>query len=497
MPCLSGQCRTGTRAEFHSQTGVEAAVTLHKQLKEAGRAVEDIERITIRTHEACIRIIDKQGPLNNPADRDHCIQYMVAVPLIFGNLTAADYEDGVAADPRIDALRGKIVCVEDPQFTKDYHDPDKRSIANALTVQFKDGRTLAGSRRRVPDRPPAPPQGRHPAVGSEVPNQPGAPLPEEAAGRDPRRLARPEKARVAAGERVCRPLRDLNMRTRKTLRKLAAARCGVLVPGAFNALSARVVEDLGFEAIYITGAGVTNMWLGMPDQGFMGLHEIAEHTARIRDAVASPLIVDADTGFGNALNVRHTVRVLERAGADCIQFEDQVAPKRCGHFSGKEVISSEEAVAKIKAAVDARIDPDLLIMARTDACAVLGFDAAVERAGKFSEAGAGILFVEAVQSADEIRRLPQLLNKPQLMNMVIGGKTPIFGTDELGQLGYGIVLYANAALQGAVAGMQKALTVLRDTRRLDEDPAIVAAFQERQRLVGKPAWDVLETSYVG
>jgi 2-methylisocitrate lyase-like PEP mutase family enzyme len=285
------------------------------------------------------------------------------------------------------------------------------------------------------------------------------------------------------------------MSTRKTLRKLTEARRGVLVPGAFNALSARVVEDLGFEAIYVTGAGVTNMWFGLPDQGFMGLHEIADHTARIRDAVSLPLIVDADTGFGNALNVRHTVRVLERAGADCIQFEDQVAPKRCGHFSGKEVISTEEAVAKIKAAVDARIDPDLLIMARTDACAVHGFDAAVERAHRFSEAGADILFVEAVRSADEIRRLPQLLDKPQLMNMVIGGKTPIFGTDELGQLGYGIVLYANAALQGAVAGMQKALTVLRDTRRLDEDPTLVVSFQERQRLVGKPAWDVLETRY--
>jgi len=286
------------------------------------------------------------------------------------------------------------------------------------------------------------------------------------------------------------------MGTRKTLRKLVEARRGVLVPGAFNALSARVVEDLGFEAIYVTGAGVTNMWFGLPDQGFMGLHEIADHTARIRDAVALPLIVDADTGFGNALNVRHTVRVLERAGADCIQFEDQVAPKRCGHFSGKEVISTEEAVAKIKAAVDARTDPDLLVMARTDACAVHGFEAAIERAGKFSEAGADILFVEAVESADEIRRLPQLLDKPQLMNMVIGGKTPIFGTDELGQLGYGIVLYANAALQGAVAGMQRALTVLRDTRRIDEDPAIVVPFKERQRLVGKPAWDELEKRYL-
>ncbi|QFZ87200.1 carboxyvinyl-carboxyphosphonate phosphorylmutase [Variovorax paradoxus] len=285
------------------------------------------------------------------------------------------------------------------------------------------------------------------------------------------------------------------MSTRKTLRSLAEARRGVLVPGAFNALSARVIEDLGFEAIYVTGAGVTNMWFGLPDQGFMGLHEIADHTARIRDAVNLPLIVDADTGFGNALNVRHTVRVLERAGADCIQFEDQVAPKRCGHFSGKDVISTEEAVNKIKAAVDARTDPDLLIMARTDAAATLGFEAAIERAQKFSEAGADILFVEAVTTADEIRALPKRLHKPQLMNMVIGGKTPIFGAEELGGLGYGIVLYANAALQGALAGMQKALTVLRDTRRIDEDPSLVAPFAERQRLVRKPELDALDARY--
>lgn len=282
---------------------------------------------------------------------------------------------------------------------------------------------------------------------------------------------------------------------RKTLRALAEARRGVLVPGAFNALSARVIEDLGFEAIYITGAGVTNMWFGLPDQGFMGLHEIADHTARIRDAVSLPLIVDADTGFGNALNVRHTVRVLERAGADCIQFEDQVSPKRCGHFSGKDVISTAEAVAKIKAAVDARTDPDLLILARTDACATQGFEAALERAQKFSEAGADILFVEAVTTVDEIRALPQRLARPQLMNMVIGGKTPIFSANELAGLGYGLVLYANAALQGAVAGMQKALTVLRETGCIDEDPALVVSFAERQRLVGKPALDALEAKY--
>ncbi|NYT70245.1 bifunctional 2-methylcitrate dehydratase/aconitate hydratase [Pusillimonas noertemannii] len=129
-------------AEFHSQTAVECAMQIHQQLQAAGKTADDIERITIRTHEACIRIIDKKGPLNNPADRDHCIQYMVAVPILFGRLTAADYEDAIAADPRIDALRDKIVCVEDPAFTADYHDPDKRSIANALTVQFNDGSAL-------------------------------------------------------------------------------------------------------------------------------------------------------------------------------------------------------------------------------------------------------------------------------------------------------------------------------------------------------------------
>ncbi len=285
------------------------------------------------------------------------------------------------------------------------------------------------------------------------------------------------------------------MSTRKRLKQLVETRRGLIVPGAFNALSARVIADLGFQAVYVTGAGVTNMWFGMPDQGFMGLAEIADHTARIRDAVDVPLLVDADTGFGNALNVVHTVRTLERAGADCIQLEDQVAPKRCGHFSGKEVIGIDEAVGKIKAAVDARRDPDLLIMARTDAAATHGFEAAVERAQRFAEAGADILFVEAVTQADEVRALPQRLAKPQLMNMVIGGRTPIFDAEQLGALGFGIVLYANAALQGAVAGMQKALTVLRDEKEVQESGGLVTPFAERQRLVGKPQWDALEKRY--
>lgn len=285
------------------------------------------------------------------------------------------------------------------------------------------------------------------------------------------------------------------MTPRQHLRQLVGARNGLLVPGAFNALSARVAGDLGFRALYVTGAGVTNMSLGLPDQGFMGLHEICEHTWRIRDAVELPLIVDADTGFGNALNVRHAIRQLERAGADAVQLEDQLSPKRCGHFTGKQVIPTDEMVDKIKAAVDARTDAQLMVVARTDARAEHGFDAAIERAQRYAESGADLLFVEAPQSEDEVRQLPERLQAPQLTNMVIGGKTPIVPADALAAMGYAVVLYANAALQGAVAGMQRALGALARHGRLDNDPALVASFAERQRLVGKPDWDALEKRY--
>jgi 2-methylisocitrate lyase-like PEP mutase family enzyme len=283
--------------------------------------------------------------------------------------------------------------------------------------------------------------------------------------------------------------------TRRTLRKKVEERRGLLVPGAFNAMSAKIIADQGFEAVYLTGAGLTNMYYGLPDLAFMGLRDVADHTARIRDAVGIPLIVDGDTGFGNALNVMHTVKTLERAGADAIQLEDQIFPKRCGHFSGKSVAPLEEMLSKIAAAADARVDPDFLIIARTDSRAAHGFDHAVERAQRFAEAGADVLFVEATESIDEVARLPRLLDRPQLMNIVIGGKSPVLDADELARLGYGIVLYANAALQGAVLGMQRALRKLKESGRLDEDPDIVAPFAERQRLVDKPLYDALETKF--
>jgi 2-methylisocitrate lyase-like PEP mutase family enzyme len=173
------------------------------------------------------------------------------------------------------------------------------------------------------------------------------------------------------------------------LRALLQREKGVLVPGAPNALAARIIADLGFAAVYLTGAGLTNMHLGLPDLGFMDLTMVAEHTMAIRGVVDLPLIVDADTGFGNAINVTHTVRTLEQAGASAIQLEDQHAPKRCGHFSGKELIPTEEMVSKIRAAVDSRRD-GLVIIARTDACAVEGFEAAIDRAGRYIEAGADV-----------------------------------------------------------------------------------------------------------
>lgn len=285
--------------------------------------------------------------------------------------------------------------------------------------------------------------------------------------------------------------------TGKILREKLEERRGLLVPGAANALAARIIEDLGFEAVYVSGAGVTNTFWGLPDLAFLGLTEIAQHTAAIRDAVSLTVIVDADTGFGNAVNVGHTVRVLERAGADAIQIEDQASPKKCGHFEKKSLIAAEEMCGKVKAAVDARSSEDVLIIARTDALAVEGFDAAIERAGRYIEAGADVTFVEAPESADQIRKIPERLRVPQVVNVVVGGKTPVFGQEELARMGYGLVLYANVALQGAIAGMQRALKELKTSGRVDAGSDSVASFAERQRLVRKPLFDELEREYSG
>jgi len=269
----------------------------------------------------------------------------------------------------------------------------------------------------------------------------------------------------------------------------------ILVPGAPNALAARVIADLGFEAIYVTGAGVTNMSLGLPDLSFVDLTQIVQHTMAIRNVTDLPLVVDADTGFGNAVNVAHTVRMLERAGANAVQIEDQKMPKRCGHFAGKELVAPQEMAAKVKAAVDARRSDELLIIARTDARATEGFQAALDRAALYVEAGADVIFIEAPESEEEVRRIPVSLPVPQLVNLVVGGRTPILGQAELAEIGFAMVLYANVALQGAILGMQNALGALVRGGRMDEDGAIVASFAERQRLVQKSHYDELEHRY--
>ncbi|HTZ79950.1 MAG TPA: isocitrate lyase/PEP mutase family protein [Stellaceae bacterium] len=276
------------------------------------------------------------------------------------------------------------------------------------------------------------------------------------------------------------------------LRTKLAERRALLVPGAANALAARVIEDLGFEAVYLTGAGLSNTFFGIPDLGFINLTDVVQHTLAIRQAVKIPIIVDADTGFGSALNVHHTVRALEQAGANGIQLEDQVMPKKCGHFSGKEVVPRAEAVEHIRAAVEARRDPDFQIIARTDARAVLGFEEALARAEAFIEAGADVTFVEAPEGCAEIETIMKRLDKPQVLNLVIGGKTPTVDHADAKAMRVGMLLYANVALQAAVAGMQTALTRLKTDGRVDEKTPGIASFADRQRLVQKDYFDALD-----
>ena len=283
--------------------------------------------------------------------------------------------------------------------------------------------------------------------------------------------------------------------SRRDFRNMLSPGAALLLPGVSNALAARVVADQGFAAAYVTGAGIANTFFGVPDIGLVTVTELAEHVAAIREAFPGPLVVDADTGFGNALNMVRTVALLERAGADALQIEDQVFPKRCGHFAGKHVIPAAEMVEKVKAAVDTRRDRDLLIIARTDAIAPEGFEAALARAAAYHDAGADVTFVEAPTSMEQIADIPRRLPWPQLLNIVIGGRTPELPNEKVKELGYAGVIYANVALQAAVLGMQAALGELRRKGSMGDATRLVADFSERQRLVHKDEFDALERKY--
>ena len=228
-----------------------------------------------------------------------------------------------------------------------------------------------------------------------------------------------------------------------SLRSTLATEPTTIAPGVFDALSASIAAEAGFKALYLTGAGIAYTRLGRPDIGLVSMIEVADVIAMIADRVALPLIVDADTGFGNALNVQRTVRLFERAGAAAIQLEDQTTPKRCGHLTDKSVIPTAEMVGKIKAALDARTSSDTLIVARTDALAIEGWEAAVERAERYAEAGADVLFVEAPKSRDQLSAIAGRLagRRPLVANMVEGGSTPILNAAELGALGFKLVIF--------------------------------------------------------
>lgn len=268
----------------------------------------------------------------------------------------------------------------------------------------------------------------------------------------------------------------------------------VACPGAANALTALLVQEAGFRACYVTGAGIANTYLGVPDIGLVTLTELAAHVSAIRDAVDLPLVVDADTGFGNPVGTQRAVRVLERSGADAIQLEDQVFPKRCGHFGGKEIVPVDEMVAKVRAAVDAR--DHALIIARTDARAAEGVDAAVERAHRYVQAGADLVFIEAPESKEELLSLPlRLPGVPHVANLVEGGRTPAVPLNQLS--GFGLALFANLPMQAAMAGMRAALASLRRGGDLDSVAHLLTPWQERQAIVRKPAFDELEERYRG
>jgi 2,3-dimethylmalate lyase len=269
----------------------------------------------------------------------------------------------------------------------------------------------------------------------------------------------------------------------------------LLLPGVANALTARIVADQGFAAAYVTGAGIANTFLGVPDIGLVTVTEVAEHVAAIRAVFPGPLVVDADTGFGNPLNMVRTVELLERAGADALQIEDQVFPKRCGHFSGKQVIPAAEMVQKLKAAVDARHDRDVLIIARTDAIAPEGFEPALARAAAYHETGADVTFVEAPTSLEQMAEIPRRLPWPQILNIVMGGRTPELSNAEVRKMGFAGVIYANVALQAAVLGMQAALGELKRRGHMGDASKLVVDFSERQRLVRKDEYDALERKY--
>lgn len=273
------------------------------------------------------------------------------------------------------------------------------------------------------------------------------------------------------------------MSTARQFRDLVASGGTQVLPGASNALTARILEDVGFQAIYATGAGITNSAFAKPDLGLLSMTEAAEEVRRICRAVSVPVIADADTGFGGVHNVAGTVEAYERAGVAGVQLEDQTFPKRCGHFTGTEVVPEREMLQRLHAAQRARRDPDLVLVARTDALASHGLEEAIRRANAYRAAGADVIFVEAPRSTEQLREIGARVRGPLIANMVEGGRTPMLPSDELGALGYAFVLHANTALRLSIEAVRSGMLALRRTGDSSEISDQISSWEERQRLV--------------
>jgi methylisocitrate lyase len=269
----------------------------------------------------------------------------------------------------------------------------------------------------------------------------------------------------------------------------------IMIPGAFNALAAKLVERIGFRAVYLSGGALSAGWAGLPDIGLLTQTEFADQAAVLARATSLPVLCDADTGFGEAINVERTVRLYEQAGVAGLHLEDQILPKRCGHLSGKSLIDSQAMAAKIRAAVSARRDPDFVIVARTDARSVEGFDASVRRAREYLAAGADMIFPEALESVDEFARFTQAVEAPLLANMTEFGRSPLIPFDDLGKLGYKAVIYPLTAFRAAMHAAELVLKSLHD-RGTQQD--LLGQMQSRADLydlLGYRDWETRDRAY--
>jgi 2-methylisocitrate lyase-like PEP mutase family enzyme len=270
----------------------------------------------------------------------------------------------------------------------------------------------------------------------------------------------------------------------------------LVAPGCFDGLSARLVEEAGFEALYLSGGAVARS-MGLPDIGLITMSEVIERAAQVVSAVRIPVIADADTGYGNAINLVRTVREYERAGVAAIHIEDQITPKRCGHLDGKEVIPLAEMIKKLEGALASRADPDFCIIARTDARGVHGFDDAIERARAFAELGVDAVFVEAPQSEAELEEIPRVVPEiPLLVNVFKGGKTPMLPVERLQEMGYRIAIYPSETQRAGIFAMRQALNLLKQEGTTEAMDTALTTFKERDKIVALEEWQKLERAFL-